>query len=90
MVVATFSLAAPGISRVLLLVLHLPNNRLLIQSVFFVPFYLCLAWDWKTRGRIHPAYVLGIVGNLALFNSGVFARSELWLSIGRGVLQPFL
>ena len=90
MVVATFSLAAPGIGRVLSLVLHLPNNQLLIQSVFLVPLYLCLAWDWRTRDRIHPAYILCIAGNLALFNSGFFARSELWLHIGRGMLRPFL
>ena len=90
MVVATFSLAAPGISRVLFLVLHLPNNKLLIQSVFLVPLYICLAWDWKTHGRIHPAYILGIAGNLALFNSGFIAGSEIWQNFARGVLQSFL
>jgi hypothetical protein len=91
MVVATFSLAAPGISRVLLLVLHVPpDNRLLIQSVFLLPLYLCLAWDWRTRGAPHPVYFLGIAGNLALFNSGWFARTDLWQSIGRSLLQPFL
>lgn len=90
MIVATFSLAAPGIGRVFSLVLHLPPNPLLIQTLFFIPIYICLGWDWKTRKQIHPVYVLGIAANLMLFNSAFIAYSELWQSFGRRVLQLFI
>jgi hypothetical protein len=90
MVVASCSLAAPGIARVLTRVLDLPPHPLLIQILLVSPLLLCVAHDLRTQGRVHRVLLLGIALNLLLFNHGPFARTDFWLTIGRNLLRPFL
>lgn len=91
MVVATYSLATAGIGRVPTRVFDLPpGHPLLNQFLLIAPLLLCAAYDLKTRGKVHVVILAGLVLNLLVFNVGPFARTEFWLSIGRGVLQRFV
>ena len=91
MAVATYSLAAAGIGRVPSRVFDLPpGHPLLSQFLLIAPLLLCAAYDLKIRGKVHAVTLLGVVLNLLVFNLGFFARSDLWTSIGRGLLQPFV
>jgi hypothetical protein len=92
MVVASCSLASPGVTRLGSRVLDLPlsDQPVLMQLFLLIPLLLCAAHDMATRGKIHPVILLGALLNLLLFNHGPFARTEFWLSIGRAVLRPFI
>jgi len=90
MVVATCSLASPGVARLYSRVLELPNDPILVQLFLLSPLLLFAAYDVKVRGRPHSVIILGILLNALLFNHGPFARSEFWLSIGRTVLGPLV
>jgi hypothetical protein len=47
-----------------------------------------MAYDRWTRGRVHPVYWIGM-GVLLLNVSRLFwARTGLWQSIGRGIMEP--
>ena len=61
-----------------------PRNRLPLPAL------IGMAYDWRTRGRIHPVWLIGAAVFVVWANRGLFALSEAWLPIGRILLKPLL
>jgi hypothetical protein len=90
MVLATWSIAVVGGMRL--------HGRVLLPLVpgwaadlaVLTPVLLLIGHDLLTRRRMHPVSLIGLsVFGLRLFRRD-FADSEMWLPIGRALLQPFL
>jgi hypothetical protein len=90
MVLATWTLAHVGASRVRGRVLLPLMPEWVADLVVLTPVFLLVGHDLLTRRRVHPVSLIGLlVFGLILFRRD-FAESEMWLPIGRAVLKPFL
>lgn len=58
--------------------------------VWIAPMVAGVAFDWVTRRRVHPAYLISIAAMAIAFVRIFFMESEGWLRIGRALLSPFL
>jgi hypothetical protein len=67
-------------------VLNLPG----IIAVGYLPIVAGMAYDFYGRRRVHPVYWIGAaVMGIALLRIP-FGEAELWHSIGRPLLTPFI
>jgi len=60
-----------------------------LLAIWLSPMLIGVAYDWKTRGRPHQAYVISalwlFVGALRV----TLLESEVWLRTGRAILDAF-
>lgn len=57
-------------------------------AIWLAPVAAATVYDWRTRGRVHRVYLLGVVVLVAAFLRVFVRESELWLAIGRALLAP--
>ena len=91
MFLATLSIAMVGFGRLVGRLL-LPEHRTLFELVCLLPIALAMVHDWRTRGRVHGATVVGLVlffVRLRYLNFG-FGLTGAWQPIGQALLRPFL
>jgi hypothetical protein len=87
---ATWTMAVVGADRLHDRVLQHLVPGWAVTVIMLTPVLLLLGRDLLTRRRVHPVSLLGlVVFSLRLRRLG-FAESEMWLPIGRALLQPFL
>jgi len=58
--------------------------------VWLSPLLVGMGYDWITRRRVHPAYVIGTMGLLIGSARILFTQSESWLRIGRPLLNALM
>jgi hypothetical protein len=58
--------------------------------VWLSPLIVAMGYDWKTRGRVHPAYIIGTAGLFVGSMRELVEQTELWLPIGRRILALFV
>lgn len=51
---------------------------------------IAMAYDWRTRGRVHPAYLVGSAGLFVGSMRELVGPSERWFPIGRRILAVFV
>src|SRR4030095_14110807 len=56
MLVATTALLFAAVGRI-----QLVSSIPLMLLVWLSPLIIAMVFDWKTRGRVHPAYIIGTV-----------------------------
>jgi len=85
MIAATVALLFAAVGR-----MQFIESRPLLGLLWLSPLLVGMAHDWITRRRVHVTYV---VATLALFIGGtriLFEQSELWLRIGRPIIDVIL
>lgn len=60
------------------------------EVVWLSPMFVVLAYDWKHRGRVHPASVIATAWLFVGSARGLFLESEAWLRIGRAILGSMM
>ena len=90
MILATWSLAVVGYGRLLGRVLERPDNFVVAALFIVAPLILVVAWDAIRIRRVHPAWIIGVILYFLRAVRAPFANSELWLPIGRALVDPFL
>ena len=58
--------------------------------VWMAPMLAGVAFDWTTRRRVHPVYLISIAAMTIAFTRVFLMTSEPWLVIGRALLAPFV
>lgn len=90
MILATWSLAVVGYSRLLRRMIERPDNILVAALLTLAPLILVALWDAVRLRRIHPIWIVGLVLYFLRAVRAPFADSEAWLPIGRALVRPFL
>ncbi len=90
MALATWSIAVVGASRLYGRVLLPVMPEWTAQLVVLTPVFLIIGHDLLTRRRIHPVSLIGLVVFVLRLYRRDFADSEMWLPIGRPLIQSFL
>lgn len=83
MLVGTLAMLTPAIARLMIVLGATP-----IPPVFFLLNDLiiaaCLAYDWRRNGRVHPAFIAGLVTVMVLqFGRLAFSQTEAWMAFAR-------
>ena len=55
--------------------------------VWLSPMFVGMAYDWSTRRRVHPAYLIGTVGLFVGATRILFVESDVWLRIARPIID---
>jgi len=58
-------------------------------ALWFLPVLIGIAYDKWSRGRVHPAYFIGFGAMTIAFSRVALEQSEIWLPIGRAIIQFF-
>jgi hypothetical protein len=78
MLMATLAMLPPAIAR-LVIFFGLPPPVLIVAATLFV--VPMVAWDWKTRGRLHPVTLWGgLVLVLSLPIRFAILQTDAWLA----------
>ena len=89
MVIANSTLMGAPVGRLVVLAMVPPNLRagpppplaiILILLLAYFPMYAGMAYDWRTRGRPHPVYLVGLLSMLSGLLVPVIGRSEAWMN----------
>lgn len=91
MIVATLSIIGAGFGRVVRMVLGAPPPFTLIPGVYSAANVLLVAiaiYDYRTRGRLHPAFVIaaGVFFATELL-AGYLLRSPAWIEFTRALVS---
>jgi hypothetical protein len=87
MLVAMSALTGPGLRRLLPMPLLIPNAWPIAVSVSFVFGAVAMLADWRTNGRVHPAYLWGMGINVGAFLASMaLAYSPLGYAITEAVI----
>jgi len=65
-------------------------SQMVSAIVWLSPMFLTMAYDWKKRGRVHPASLIATVWLFAGAARVAFLESEAWLRIGRGIIDSLM
>ena len=84
MLLATTALIFAGVGR-MSSYLTLAGSTIL----WFSPVLFGIAYDKRTRGKVHPVYFIGLVAMAVVFTRLFLRDSEAWLSIGRAIVRVF-
>jgi len=60
-----------------------------LLAIWLSPVLIGMAYDWRTRGRPHAAYVISAVWLVVGATRILLTESELWLPVGRAILGVF-
>jgi hypothetical protein len=82
MVVATVALLFAAVGR-----MGLERTPALFELVWLSPVLAGIAYDGVARRRVHPAYVIGLVGLFVGSMRVLLEESDVWLVIGRPLLD---
>ena len=85
MVGATVALLFAAVGRIPTLDQKVP----LLLAIWLSPVLIGMAYDWKTRARPHPAYVISALWLFAGALRVTLLDSEVWLPTGRAILDIF-
>ncbi len=83
MILATIAIAFAAIFRMQAIGVPLAAGL----TVWFALPVIGMAYDLKTKGRIHPVYFIGTAGMIVAALRIPFSASETWLSIARPIIQ---
>ncbi len=87
MLVAMSALTGPGLGRLLPMPLLIPNAWPIAVSASFVFGVVAMLVDWRTNGRVHPAYWWGMGINVGAFLASMaLAYSPLGYAITEAVI----
>ena len=81
MLLATVSLLFAAVTRIVPV-----EPAWIFLLVWLAPLGVAMLHDWRTRGRVHPAYAIGLVILLVAFARVWAMNHEPWLTIGRALL----
>ncbi|MNC85830.1 hypothetical protein D3C83_14440 [compost metagenome] len=81
MVAATVALLFAAVGR--MNIASLP----LATAVWLSPLFVGMAYDWRIRGRVHPAYIIATTGLFLGAFRVLWERSETWLRISRPLID---
>jgi hypothetical protein len=85
MLLATTALMFAAVSRRVA-----PESPMMFLSLWLAPLGFAMAYDWRSRGRVHPTYLIGTVILIATFCRVYVRESGFWLATGRALLAPFM
>jgi hypothetical protein len=86
MVAATTILLIAAVGRLAFLGKPVPMPQFLL--VWLAPVYLAMAWDWYTRRRIHPVYVIAVAVMVSMRLMLPLRDSEGWLAFSTWLAGP--
>jgi hypothetical protein len=84
MLTATVALLFAAVGR-----MHFAS-QVVYEIVWLSPLFIAMAYDWKSQGRVHPAYVIGTVALFIGSTRELFTESETWLIVGRAILRTLM
>lgn len=85
MIAATVALLFAAVGRMSFI-----QSQLVAAVVWLSPMCVAMAYDWRIRGRIHPASVIATVWLFVGALRAVFVESEAWLPVGRAILSALM
>ena len=85
MILATIALVFAAITRIVPV-----ESPATFLFVWLAPLGASMAYDWKTRGHVHPVYAVGLLVFLVAFARVFAMNAEPWLTIGRALLAPLV
>ena len=83
MILATIAVAFAAIFRMQALGLPLSAGL----TLWFALPVICIAYDLKSQGRIHPVYWIGIAGMIVAALRIPFSASETWVGFARPIIE---
>ena len=86
MILATIAIAFAAIFRMQALGLPLAAG----MTMWFALPVICMAYDYRTRGDIHPVYWMGIAGMILVALRIPFSATETWLGISRPIIEALI
>jgi hypothetical protein len=88
MLLATYSIATVGGGRFVERMFGL-DHVWLWQPLMLAPLLLAAAYDMLVCRKLYPIIAVGVLVHLGRLNAEAFVQSDLWLPIGRALLEPF-
>ena len=86
MILATIAIAFAAIFRMQAIGVPLAAGL----TIWFALPLIGMAYDFKTRGRVHPVYFVGTAGMIVAALRIPFSATETWLSIARPIIESLL
>lgn len=86
MILATIAIAFAAIFRMQAIGLPLSAGL----AIWFVLPVIGMAYDLKTRKRIHPVYFIGTLGMIIAALRIPFSASETWLGVARPIIESLV
>jgi hypothetical protein len=83
MILATIAIAFAAIFRMQAIGVPLAAGL----TVWFALPAIGMAYDFKTQGRIHPVYFIGVAGMIVAALRIPFSATETWISIARPIIE---
>jgi uncharacterized membrane protein YozB (DUF420 family) len=83
MLLATIAMAFAAIFRMQALGLPIAAGL----TLWFALPVICVAYDLKACGKIHPVYWIGIAGMIAAALRIPFSASETWIAVARPIIE---
>jgi hypothetical protein len=85
MLVATVGLLFAAVGR-----MRFVSSIPVMLLVWLSPLIVAMVYDWKTRGRVHPAYIIGTAGLFVGAMRELVAETNVWLPLGHRLLALFV
>ena len=89
MVFAAYSFAFIGLVRLLVRIGAL-ENLWLGTLLLVAPIFVCLAWEYATKRRVHVVWFVGLAVFTTRLLVELLAALPPWLPVGRALIRPFI
>jgi hypothetical protein len=86
MILATIAIAFAAIFRMQAIGVPLSVGL----TIWFALPAIAMAYDFKTRGRIHAVYFIGVAGMILAALRIPFSATETWLGISRPIIEALI
>lgn len=87
MFLATFSIAVVGVGRFVSRTGF--ESALIWQPLILAPVLIAIVYDIYVCRKVYGIMVIGLIVHVGRLNAEPFANSEVWLPIGRALIDPF-